>query len=164
MARTNDACGAWVVELLNVASNESVLEIGFGPGTATRRLSVLPANVAGVDPSREMVAQPRARNATVIEDSRVELRRGSVDDLPFADDTFHEAMAINSMQIWPDADAVRVTPEQQLLHLYDRLLSVSPDTIGVDFPAEDRLRRSAPTPAALLSCGPHPARPRCPAA
>jgi ubiquinone/menaquinone biosynthesis C-methylase UbiE len=105
MARTNDACGAWVVELLNVASNESVLEVGFGPGTAIRRLSALAAHVAGVDPSREMVAQAWARNAVAIENGRVELRHGSVGDLPFADETFHKAMAINSMQIWPDADA-----------------------------------------------------------
>ena len=52
-----------------------------------------------------MVAQARARNAIAIENGRVELRRGSVDDLPFADGTFHKAMAINSMQIWPDAAA-----------------------------------------------------------
>ena len=63
MARTNDACGAWVIELLNVASNETVLEVGFGPGTAIRRLSALAAHVAGVDASREMVAQAKARNA-----------------------------------------------------------------------------------------------------
>ena len=105
MARTNDACGAWVIELLNVASNESVLEVGFGPGMAIRRLSALAAHVAGVDASREMVAQARARNAIAIENGRVELRHGSVDDLPFAGDTFHKAMAINSMQIWPDAVA-----------------------------------------------------------
>ena len=30
-------------------------------------------------------------------------------------------------------DDVRVTPEQQLLHLYDCLLGIAPDTIGVDF-------------------------------
>jgi ubiquinone/menaquinone biosynthesis C-methylase UbiE len=105
MARTNDACGAWVIELLNLASNESVLEVGFGPGMAIRRLSALAAHVAGVDPSREMVAQARARNAIAIENGRVELRHGSVGDLPFAGDTFHKAMAINSMQIWPDAAA-----------------------------------------------------------
>ena len=87
MARTNDACGAWVIELLNVASNESVLEVGFGPGMAIRRLSALAAHVAGVDPSREMVAQARARNAIAIENGRVELRHGSVGDLPFADET-----------------------------------------------------------------------------
>jgi len=105
MARTNDACGAWVIELLNVASNEMVLEVGFGPGTAIRRLSALAAHVAGVDASREMVAQATARNAVAVKNGRVELRHGLVDDLPFASDTFHKAMAINSMQIWPDAIA-----------------------------------------------------------
>jgi ubiquinone/menaquinone biosynthesis C-methylase UbiE len=105
MAHTNDACGAWIVELLDVASNESVLEVGFGPGMAIRRLSALAAHVAGVDTSREMLAQARGRNAIAIENGRVELRHGSVDDLPFADGTFHKAMAINSMQIWPDAAA-----------------------------------------------------------
>jgi len=30
-------------------------------------------------------------------------------------------------------DDVRVTPEQQLLHLYDGLLGIAPGTIGVDF-------------------------------
>jgi ubiquinone/menaquinone biosynthesis C-methylase UbiE len=105
MARTNDACGAWVIELLNVASNETVLEVGFGPGTAVRRLSALAAHVAGVDASREMVAQAEARNAAAVKNGRVELRHGSVDDLPFTGDAFHKAMAINSMQIWPDAVA-----------------------------------------------------------
>src|SRR5215467_708923 len=78
MARSNDACGAWVVELLNVASNETALEVGFGPGTAIRRLSALAAHVAGVDQSSEMVEQAQARNAIAIENGRVELRRGSV--------------------------------------------------------------------------------------
>jgi ubiquinone/menaquinone biosynthesis C-methylase UbiE len=103
MARANDACGAWVTELLNVASNETVLEVGFGPGTAIRRLSAVAAHVAGVDASREMVAQAKARNAIAVKNDRVELLHGTVDDLPFAGDTFHKAMAINSMQIWPDA-------------------------------------------------------------
>jgi ubiquinone/menaquinone biosynthesis C-methylase UbiE len=105
MARTNDACGAWMTELLNVAPNESVLEVGFGPGMAIRRLSALAAHVAGVDPSGEMVALARARNAIALENGRVELRLGLVEDLPFAGDTFDKAMAINSMQIWPDAVA-----------------------------------------------------------
>ena len=41
-------------------------------------------------------------------------------------------------------DDVRVTPEQQLLHVYDCLLGISPGTIGVDFRweigFEDRLQ------------------------
>jgi ubiquinone/menaquinone biosynthesis C-methylase UbiE len=52
-----------------------------------------------------MVSQARARNATAIRDGRVDLRRGSVESLPFADDAFDKALAINSMQVWPDAVA-----------------------------------------------------------
>jgi ubiquinone/menaquinone biosynthesis C-methylase UbiE len=80
-----------------------VLEVGFGPGTVIRWLSALAAHVAGVDASREMVAQAKARNGIAVKNGRVELRHASVEDLPFAGDTFHKAMAINSMQIWPDA-------------------------------------------------------------
>ena len=77
MARANDACGGWVTELLNVASNETVLEVGFGPGTAIRRLSAMAAHVAGVDASREMVAQAKARNAIAVKNGRVELLHGT---------------------------------------------------------------------------------------
>jgi hypothetical protein len=52
-----------------------------------------------------MVAQAKARNAIAVKNSRVELLHGSVDDTPFASDTFHKAMAINSMQIWPTPTA-----------------------------------------------------------
>jgi len=31
MARTNSDCGAWVTELLEIGSCDSVLEVGFGP-------------------------------------------------------------------------------------------------------------------------------------
>ena len=52
-----------------------------------------------------MVEQARARNAIAIKDGRVDLRRGSAESLPFADDTFDKALAINSMQVWPDVAA-----------------------------------------------------------
>jgi ubiquinone/menaquinone biosynthesis C-methylase UbiE len=84
-----------------------VLEMGFGPGVVIQRLSKLATagRVAGIDPSREMVEQARARNATAIHSSRVDLRHGSVESLPFEDDSFDKALAINSMQVWPDAVA-----------------------------------------------------------
>ncbi|WP_235083039.1 class I SAM-dependent methyltransferase (plasmid) [Chlorogloeopsis fritschii PCC 9212] len=61
--------------------------------------------VAGVDYSKEMLEQARARNAKAIETGLVQLEYGSVEKLPFADDTFDKALAINSMQVWPDAMA-----------------------------------------------------------
>src|ERR1700682_1939945 len=107
MTRTNEDCGVWVTELLEVEPNDAVLEVGFGPGVIVQRLSKLASrgNVAGIDPSREMVGQDRARNATAIRNGCVDLRRGSVDGLPFDDNSFEKVLAINSLQVWPDATA-----------------------------------------------------------
>jgi uncharacterized glyoxalase superfamily protein PhnB len=92
-------------ELLEVRPADSVLEVGFGPGVIIQHLSNLaPAgHVAGVDPSLEMVEQARRRNATGIEAGRIDLRHGSVESLPFDDNRFDKVVAINSMQVWPDA-------------------------------------------------------------
>ena len=107
MARTNQPCAAWVIDLLGIQPHDSVLEVGFGPGVGIELLarSVSEGYIAGVDPSEEMVEQARARNVNAMESSRVDLRYGSVERLPFEDNTFTKALAINSMQVWPDAVA-----------------------------------------------------------
>jgi ubiquinone/menaquinone biosynthesis C-methylase UbiE len=107
MGRMNADCGAWVSDLLAVGPNDTVLEVGFGPGVTSQRLSKLAAvgHVAGIDPSREMVEQARVRNTTALQSGHVDLRLGSVESLPFDDNSFDKALAINSMQVWPDAIA-----------------------------------------------------------
>jgi ubiquinone/menaquinone biosynthesis C-methylase UbiE len=104
MARSNRKCAAWVIELLQVQSDDAVLEIGFGPGVGIQLLarSAAAGLVVGVDASEVMVAQARARNARAIETGRVDLRYGTVESLPFQAQTFDKALAINSMQVWPD--------------------------------------------------------------
>ena len=83
MARANADCGAWVSDLLEVRPNDSVLEVGFGPGVVVQRLSTLAAagHVAGVDASPEMVEQVRARNAAAIRSGRVDLRHAFVGEV-----------------------------------------------------------------------------------
>jgi len=105
MARSNAECGFWVSDLLQIAPNDRVLEVGFGPGVVTKRLTKLaPAGrVAGVDHSIEMVELARARNITTIQKGGVDLQWGSVESLPFGDSIFDKALAINSMHVWPDA-------------------------------------------------------------
>jgi ubiquinone/menaquinone biosynthesis C-methylase UbiE len=103
----------WVIHLLEVHPDSKVLEIGFGPGVAIQILAATASigSVAGVDYSHEMVEQAKARNQKVTEAGLVQLQYGSVEQLPFADDTFvgvaspleNRALAINSLQVWSDA-------------------------------------------------------------
>lgn len=105
MARTNRRHAAWVIDLLDVQAPDTVLEVGFGPGVAIQLVAGSARHVAGVDPSAEMLRQARQRNVEAIDSGRVDLRQGSADRLPFAAESFDKAMAINSMQVWPDASA-----------------------------------------------------------
>ena len=104
MARVNHAAAIRVVDLLEVRPGDRVLEVGFGPGVGIQRLASQASGgyVAGIDSSGEMVGQAAARNADAIRQDRVDLRHGSVQALPFPDEDFHKAVAINSMQVWPD--------------------------------------------------------------
>jgi ubiquinone/menaquinone biosynthesis C-methylase UbiE len=105
MARTNRSCARWVMGLLDVQPRDKVLEVGFGPGVAIQLLTGLASGgyIFGVDPSEEMLAQATRRNKKAIKLRQVDLRRGSVASLPFADNSFDKALAINSMQVWPNA-------------------------------------------------------------
>jgi ubiquinone/menaquinone biosynthesis C-methylase UbiE len=105
MARMNYECATWVIDLLHVKPNDKVVKVGFGPGVGIQLLAGLASTgyVAGVDPSQEMVEQATERNAKT--KKRADLRRGSAESLPFEDNMFDKALAINSMQVWPDAMA-----------------------------------------------------------
>ncbi|MGZ8239148.1 MAG: class I SAM-dependent methyltransferase [Methylobacter sp.] len=98
-------CG--VIDLLEIQPDDRVLEVGFGPGVAIRRLAAsTPAVfIAGIDSSREMVDQAAGRNAKTIAEGRVDLRAGSVERLPFEDNSFDKILSNNSLQVWPDAVA-----------------------------------------------------------
>jgi hypothetical protein len=53
-------------------------------------------------PGREALAeQSRTRNPAAFRSGRVGLRPGSANSLPFHADSFDEALAAISMQVWP---------------------------------------------------------------
>ncbi len=103
MARVNRQAAAQAIELLDVRANDKVLEVGSGPGVGVQLLleCVIGGWVAGVDQSQEMVGQAAARNAAALRERTVDLRYGSVERLPFTEDAFDKALAINSMQVHP---------------------------------------------------------------
>lgn len=94
----------WALSELDVEPTDHVLEVGFGPGLGIEAATaVTPGGfVAGVDYSREMVEMARNRNTEAINAGHVDLRYGSVDDLPYEDAIFDVAFSVNSMQVWPE--------------------------------------------------------------
>jgi ubiquinone/menaquinone biosynthesis C-methylase UbiE len=107
MARMNGPVNAWVVDLLELSPRDRVLEVGFGPGLAVERIAARTGEglVVGVDHSELMRRQAARRNRETMAAGRVELRVASVGRLPFENARFTHALAVNSLQFWPDLPA-----------------------------------------------------------
>lgn len=106
MALKNTRRSRWVLEVLAPQTGERILEVGFGSGTDILRLLSAVGqggSVAGIDVSDVMVRQAARRCSGIASDSKVvDLRQGSVDTLPFPDDSFDAALSINNAQFWPE--------------------------------------------------------------
>jgi SAM-dependent methyltransferase len=78
------------------------LELGFGPGLAIRELSRIAAEgyVCGIDHSELMLRRAKRRNADGLRRGVVDLRLGSVDELPAFDALFDKILAVNAMMFW----------------------------------------------------------------
>jgi SAM-dependent methyltransferase len=93
-----------VLDALEIAPDESILEIGSGSGAAT----VLAARrtpkgfVAAADPSPEMVSQTKRRLHEAIAAGRAEVVQAGAECLPFADGRFDGAFAVFSFHHWAD--------------------------------------------------------------
>ena len=96
---SNRRRNAWAVSLLDVRPEDRVLELGFGPGLAIRELSRIAAEgyVCGIDHSELMLRWARRRNADGLRRGVVDLRLGSVDELPAFDALFDKILAVNTM-------------------------------------------------------------------
>jgi SAM-dependent methyltransferase len=104
MARKNLALNGWVAELADPRPGDRALEVGFGPGLLVALLAERAERVAGVDRSEVMLRQALRRNARLVRESRIDLRLGSVAELPFRDATFTRACSVNSLQFWPSVE------------------------------------------------------------
>ena len=96
---SNRRRNAWAVSLLDVRPEDRVLEIGFGPGIAIRELGRLARKgyVCGIDHSELMLRRAKRLNAEGLRRGVVDLRLGSVDELPAFDALFDKILAVNTM-------------------------------------------------------------------
>ena len=94
----------WGLQQVFIEPDFKVLDIGCGGGRTIQKLSSVAAEglVCGVDYSSGSVAVARSKNAQLIKDGSVEIRQGSVSQLPFPDDYFDVATAVETQYYWPD--------------------------------------------------------------
>jgi ubiquinone/menaquinone biosynthesis C-methylase UbiE len=115
MARLNGPLNEWAVDLLELSPRDRVLEVGYGPGLAIERIAARASLVVGVDRSELMRRQAARRNRAGLDAGRVELHVGSAGRLPLPSARFTHALAVNSLQFWPDLPAALAELRRVLL-------------------------------------------------
>jgi SAM-dependent methyltransferase len=100
MARANAALTRRVVGALRLKGDETVLEVGPGPGTGLALLaSLLPTGrVHGAEPSPVMRAQAASRTRRFAD--RVDLIDATADTLPLPPGSCDAVCAVNNVQLW----------------------------------------------------------------
>ena len=90
----------WTLELLSLAFDDRVLEVGYGPGIAMRMASktVTGGYLAGIDHSEVMQLQAVHRNADAVQNGQMELFHGTIDDLPYYEIPFNKIFSVNVFQ------------------------------------------------------------------
>ncbi|HEY6337902.1 MAG TPA: class I SAM-dependent methyltransferase [Candidatus Sulfotelmatobacter sp.] len=94
----------WGLSHISIMQEDTVLDVGCGGGRTISKLATKASQgrVYGVDYSGVCVAVARKVNAHSIDERRVEIREGSVSQLPFEDHTFELVTAVETHFWWPD--------------------------------------------------------------
>ena len=94
----------WGLGHISVQKHHTILDVGCGGGETISKLAaiVTQGKVYGIDHSDESIAATKRRNARWIDLGRVELRHGTVSQLPFSDDAFDLVTAVETHFFWPN--------------------------------------------------------------
>jgi ubiquinone/menaquinone biosynthesis C-methylase UbiE len=122
------AANARLAERLSeLTTGDAVVDIGCGPGVASRRAARLAAEVIGVDPAPVMLRF--ARFLTRRSTHPVRYAEGSAEALPLPDSSVTVAWSIASVHHWNDLDA-GLQEAQRVLKPGGRLVAVERLTRG----------------------------------
>ena len=109
----------WGLSCLSVPDNAALLDIGCGGGATLKRLArfVPQGKVYGIDYSDISVKESMMYNQTLIEEGRMEITFGSVEAMPYADNSFDGITTVESFYFWPNPvkslrEVLRVLKEQ----------------------------------------------------
>lgn len=104
MNRFHSKLTDWGLARLSIGKRYAILDVGCGGGRTVNKLAAIAAEgkVWGVDYSEESVAATERTNARRIKADGVEVRRASVSQLPFEQNTFDLVTAVETHYFWPD--------------------------------------------------------------
>ena len=94
----------WGLQNVSIQNDSTILDVGCGGGRTVSKLAAIAAQgrVYGVDYSEESVAATKRMNAQWIDLGRVDVRHGSVSQLPFPDAMFDLVTAVETHFWWPN--------------------------------------------------------------
>jgi ubiquinone/menaquinone biosynthesis C-methylase UbiE len=97
----------WGLDKISIEPRSTILDVGCGGGRTVSKLAAIATqgHVCGIDYSEESVAVSQKGNARCIDIGRVEIRQGSVSQLPFPDNVFDLVTAVETHYFWPDLAA-----------------------------------------------------------
>jgi ubiquinone/menaquinone biosynthesis C-methylase UbiE len=97
----------WGLDKISIEPRSTILDIGCGGGRTVSKLAAIATqgHVCGIDYSEESVAVSQKTNARWIDIGRVEIRQGSVSQLPFPNNVFDLVTAVETHYFWPDLAA-----------------------------------------------------------
>ena len=104
MNRSHYEVTGWALSHWEIQENDRILDIGCGGGATLHRMAekVSSGHVTGVDYSAVSVETSRKNNEKTILGGKMEVLEGSVEHLPFADDSFDKIITVESFYFWPD--------------------------------------------------------------
>jgi SAM-dependent methyltransferase len=128
MAIANRQPNRIAIEALEVAPNDVVLELGFGPGRAVKELvsSTAAGRILGIDQSPIMLAQACRHNRRAIKTGRVELRNGRFDALPWPRESVDRILAVNTVYFFRK-DAAEICEARRILRPGGRMAVYATD-------------------------------------
>lgn len=94
----------WGLSNISIRKQDIILDVGCGGGRTVSKLTTIATEgkVCGLDYSSASVAVAKGTNRPWIEMGRVEIREGSVSQLPFTADMFDLVTAVETHFWWPD--------------------------------------------------------------
>lgn len=102
MNKANEALYDFTLDTMQIANNNSILEIGFGNGKFFEKIfsRANGLKITGLDFSEAMFVAARENNEAAITTGQLELHFGSSEKISFPDNSFDKIFCINVIYFW----------------------------------------------------------------